>query len=497
MRGINLVGARIVGQLDLRHARIRYPMVLKDCYFDEPVDLSHADAVFVSFEGSYLQTLTCQGIRIRGDLCCACISVGHVDAFGCHIEGCFWVNGAELRGGSETYALTAPDMTVEGGMYCRGLQSAAGINLYGVAIGSTLEIDRATIEGSDGTAVRAPGLTVKLDLRCVDARVTGGIDLFGAHIGGQVWLNGSHLSQGKGGQHALSLPVAEVAGGVYCNGSFRSEGTINLFGASIGSTLEFDGASLSDPGGIALRGSGLTVKAGINFTGGFAVDGALDLSGACINGQLEFGSSTYTGTELNLSQARVQALSGRPDFWPERIRFNELTYTALEPYLPAAQWIAWLRRNPGGYQPQPYEQLAASYRRLGHDEQARTVRLSKERHRREGLGLPGKAWGYLQDAAVGYGYRPARALAWLIVLVALTAAYFAANPPHPVNTTHGPHFQAVIYAVDVAVPILDLGQQRVFAASGAGQWISWLVTLAGWILATTVIAGITRVLTRN
>jgi hypothetical protein len=35
--------------------------------------------------------------------------------------------------------------------------------------------------------------------------------------------------------------------------------------------------------------------------------------------------------------------------------------------------LAWLRRDPDGYLPQPYEQLAAVYRRTGHDWEARRV----------------------------------------------------------------------------------------------------------------------------
>jgi hypothetical protein len=35
---LSLAGARVTGRLDLRHARIVHPLVMKNCYFDEPAD---------------------------------------------------------------------------------------------------------------------------------------------------------------------------------------------------------------------------------------------------------------------------------------------------------------------------------------------------------------------------------------------------------------------------------------------------------------------------
>src|SRR5712664_2230813 len=46
---LSLVGARIVGALDLRHSRMTGPLILEDCYFDEPPDLTEANAVSVCF----------------------------------------------------------------------------------------------------------------------------------------------------------------------------------------------------------------------------------------------------------------------------------------------------------------------------------------------------------------------------------------------------------------------------------------------------------------
>jgi hypothetical protein len=235
----------------------------------------------------------------------------------------------------------------------------------------------------------------------------------------------------------------------------------------------------------------------VSFTGGFAASGDIDLAGSRIGGELELADTTFTGTMMDLRGADVGELHAAPTCLPDRFHINGLTYTALQPYLPAAQRLEILRRDEGGYEPQPYEQLAAYYRTLGYDEQARTVLLAKQRHRRRELNPGAKAWGYLQDAGIGYGYRPGRALLWLIALVALTAAYFAAYPPHVIGSSSHVYFQPIIYAFYAVVPVVNIGQPNLYTAGATGQWIIWIAQLAGWTLATTVIAGVTRVLSRN
>jgi hypothetical protein len=55
----------------------------------------------------------------------------------------------------------------------------------------------------------------------------------------------------------------------------------------------------------------------------------------------------------------------------------------------------------------------------------------------------------------------------------------------------------VLYTLDLLVPIVDFGHKNRWQISGPSQWISVLLIAAGWILATTVAAGVTRMLRRN
>lgn len=46
------------------------------------------------------------------------------------------------------------------------------------------------------------------------------------------------------------------------------------------------------------------------------------------------------------------------------------------------------------------------------------------------------------------------------------------------------------------MPLTAFGQETAYAAHGAGQWLGYALTVAGWVLATTAATGITRALAR-
>jgi hypothetical protein len=163
----------------------------------------------------------------------------------------------------------------------------------------------------------------------------------------------------------------------------------------------------------------------------------------------------------------------------------------------APERLAWLNRDLNAYRPQPYEQLAGFYRRIGHDDDARRVLLAKQRTRSSALRPYARAWGYLLDWTVGYGYRPWLAGFWLLVLPCLGTTIFAADHPQPVSSGHGPHFNPLIYTFDLLIPISPFGMRDAFAPAGSSQWLAYTLIVTGWILVTAVIAGIARVLRRD
>jgi hypothetical protein len=163
---------------------------------------------------------------------------------------------------------------------------------------------------------------------------------------------------------------------------------------------------------------------------------------------------------VDLSRTKVALLQDEPTAWPPSLVMEGTVYDNIRPVLPAAERLPWLERDPEGFTPQPYEQLATVYQRHGQDADARTVLVAKQRSMRSTLALPARPWSLLQDATVGYGYRPLRAVWLLTCLLVIGSLLFRTWPPAPVGGGPYPRFHPVIYTLDLLLPLVDLGQER-------------------------------------
>jgi hypothetical protein len=98
---------------------------------------------------------------------------------------------------------------------------------------------------------------------------------------------------------------------------------------------------------------------------------------------------------------------------------------------------------------------------------------------------------------VGYGYRPERALAWLAGLVGLGTLVFGLHPPRSIEGGSSPPFNPLIYSLDLLLPVINFGVGRAYTSDGTYQWLAYLLTAAGWILATTIAAGVAWAVSRT
>jgi hypothetical protein len=60
-----------------------------------------------------------------------------------------------------------------------------------------------------------------------------------------------------------------------------------------------------------------------------------------------------------------------------------------------------------------------------------------------------------------------------------------------------PPFHAVVYTLDVLLPIVDLGQQSAWLPQGTALRWSWVLIGTGWVLTTAVVAGLAGILKRD
>jgi hypothetical protein len=203
-----------------------------------------------------------------------------------------------------------------------------------------------------------------------------------------------------------------------------------------------------------------------------------------------------------LSGAKVVKLVDTSTSWPAapgRVALEGFLYENLAPrgHFPLPRRLAWVEAATPEYSPEPYERLAAVLRASGEDADAREVLLAKQRRRRATLPPAAKAWGYLQDWTVVYGYRPGRAALWMVLLWAAGTLLFSRLDPDPIKADEHPHWNATLYALDLLLPVVDLGQDGQWKLQGAWQWGAAALVMLGWILATTVAAGASRVLRRG
>jgi uncharacterized protein YjbI with pentapeptide repeats len=406
----------------------------------------------------------------------------------------FTMAGASLRNPGGT-ALDAERVSVDGELVLsEGFTAEGEVMMRGAQVQGGLNLNSATLRNPPGTALNAGRSFLGNGLYAMDGFTAHGeVQIGGVRIQGSVNLGGASLL--NPGKVALLADRLDVTGRLFCGAGFQAQGEIRLVEATVSSSLNFTGATLSHAPEMGINAEGARIGGELCFDAATVrADVDLRFVHAAIL-RIDAGTS-ITGT-LDLEHATVEVLHDHPEGWPRSVRLNGFTYTTLSSPLPVAEQLGWLTRNAAGYQPQPYEQLATVYRAMGRDSDARTVLLTKQRQRSRSLPAPLRPWSYLQDWMVGYGYRPQRAAVCLIVLLAIGTAAFTADHPAPLDRSQAPEFSPALYTLDLLIPFGGLGQRGAFNPVGWHHWLAAGITAAGWVLATTVAAGITRVLSRQ
>lgn len=457
-------------------------------------------------------------------------------------DGADWGPGRTLRAEFLRAVLLGACPTVQGrvpGLKIKGAKIVGKLDLRYAVIDHPIRLRDCWFERKPliyGAQLRAlvlsdstlPGLTastvrVEVVLRLSCCRIAGPVRLQGAKISGGLFLQGAVIGP-TGGEEAdeppLQLNHVEVDTDIIAN-DLIVHGQLRLNGSTVGGQIQLDRAQLLAPGAIALQAENLTVgtdlrgrrlkaRGTVNLTGS-RIPGQANLTRAdldntggtalrassCAIGELWLRRCDQIRGDVNLRRSTIDLLHIDPDVWPARIAIDGLTYRTLAPHLPAEQRLPALEREESGYLTYAYEQLTAAYRTAGDETAARTVQLAKLRRHRGTLPRPARVWGLLQDATVGYGFRPLRAAGWLLALLMTGTLAYGFDPPRALKAGEAPDFNALFYTIDLMVPIVSFGQEAAFAPGGWYQWLSYLLIVTGWILATTTAAGISRSLQRQ
>lgn len=439
-----------------------------------------------------------------------------------------------------------------------GFTSTGVVRLPGATIGGYLRLSGATLGGPErlpsGTleplsripiALLADGVRIGGDLDARSARgaenetgrngpmrAYGQVRLVDGHVRGSASLSGIRLH--GDGMDVLFADRLHVGGTLFLR-AVRATGSVRLQNAEIGSTLDCTGAQLTAPryrpdgtpkpsldARVAAIGKDLLCSRGFLATGGVRIRSvevgkSVSFEGARLGGEPQavalnaFGLNTQ---ELNVrfaappagdvlfGRARAVSVSDSEHLWHAdgTVDLEDFAYQAMtsQPEASVQTRLAWLRRVLPSYDPDPYERLAAVYSSAGREERSRLVLLVNQRRRHASMRLPGRVFGWIQEVTVGYGYRPLLALLWFVAAWALGAYWFSEHyQPVLVDPEDQPIFNGTLFALDTLLPIINVGQDGHWRTSGASQWIAAVLTLVGWVLASTAAAGAARVLKRN
>jgi hypothetical protein len=513
--GVRIFGARIVGQLELRHGIVDVPLTLRRCRVEGTIRVDEAVTRSIDLTGSHIGRVRAEGARVRGSLKLADAVVeipsgsavsGSSSGVGSGSGSVGSVTGEEIYALSSTPRTSArfeegllhlDEITIDTDLSAPRLRCEGTVSLIGANIGAVLDLYEARISRPMRVALNLGGATIGRQLLAGRAVFKGQVRMPSASCGGVVHFSRATITDVAG--TALTAEGFTSAGDGYFQRGFHAEGGVALIGTRFGGVLSFRGAHLGPAKSWpVLHCGGMQVSRGLYLNDGFLAEGEVRLIGATINGHLDLTGMAKECGPLTLYHASVATIRDNgPQTWPRELVLDGLTYNSFDPYLPAEQRLELLRRQLHGYRAQPYEFMAAYYRELGHDEDARSILLEKERARRSTDRIRDRILGRAFDLLVGYGYRPMRAVVYGAVIQVAASIFFFLDPPSQIRPDDHVAFYPVLYAADVFVPIVHFGQSDEFQSHGIAAVVATVLPYLGWALGLSIVAGASRTLARG
>ncbi|MEX0707350.1 MAG: hypothetical protein WD078_05255 [Woeseia sp.] len=432
-------------------------------------------------------------------------ATGIVRLDGARIEGDVNLSGALLNGGGAA-AVSARSINVGGNVYLRmasghRCEARGEVAFVAAQITGDLSCDGTRLANAGGRALHCEDLKVESVFLTADTdaglvfEARGRLNFLTAVIGGSFFLTNARLAPGPdyqgvlrtGGPVAINLQQARISNALVFNrvGALGDESTVHAP----------DDELTPVRGWFLLAGiRANTILDGIET--GWPADGFLDLDGA--------------------SYERIRHI-GAGDVTARRIRWLRRQFPGAKP-------------TPTGFRPQPYEQLSRVLRQHGLAREANAVAVEKIRMRL--AARVDRPWARIFPNVLmlisHYGYSSSRAVMSFVIFVLFgtvmyaTALFVFQQPFLPVEnapsfvtyefafglvrhaTENGcPGLHVMHYALDAALPVVDLGQdlrcQFTPLEPGRSIWLLLhsLYIITGAALSAVVVLTLTGVLRQD
>jgi len=325
----------------------------------------------------------------------------------------------------------------------------------------TVSLARSRVAGIQADRLQARG-----DVFLDSSHATGEVRLIGAKIGGDLACIGGRLENAKG--YALYADGAIVDGSVFLNG-VQATGEVRFVDAKIAKMLSCSGGTFSNPDGVALSLERASVATTL-FLSDLATRpaGTVDLMYAQVGELVDDEKSWPNAGKLVLDGFVYERLAGDTTPWRALDRRDNSGKHKGRLY--------WLSLQPS-FHPQPYEQLAAVLRDMGHEREAREVEIARREKLRADLGFWSWFGDWFLDLTIGYGLKPWRAFfglvfaftsGWLLLwgancsgmMVPTEKGAFVSHQANPSSLPPGyPAFKPLLYDLDSLLPGIDLHQR--------------------------------------
>jgi hypothetical protein len=445
---------------------------------------------------------------VHGDLTCTqgFSAMGLVQLMAAKVDGNFVANEASFENRGDT-ALNAERLIVGGYVHLKRMAAVGALRFFRASM-LALECDGARIAHHGDIALEAYGLNVIGDVYLRNSfAVDGGVNLTSATVNSRLDLSDS-IIRNHGGL-ALRGDRLQVQGDFLLHNSVV-QGAVHLFGAA-SANLECIESRFEDAGSRCFFAPRLNIRGALIFRQSFWA-GRVNLWATTVSGAFELFESD--AKELNVQQVDVGTLDDDLTSWPAGTsRLDGFTYRSFSGRASrsAAERLKWLgRQPPNEFRPGVYEHLVGVFRRAGHADDARTIAIRK---REASLDQSWKRiWKLPLRLVFGHGYLPWRALGWAAGLVLAGAIVFGSAAragsigPAPGITAAAEQaypFQPLVYSIDTLLPVIDLQQEKYWAAkplTPMGSWIRvylWVHMALGWILITLLVSAWTGIIKRD
>ncbi|HEX7344730.1 MAG TPA: hypothetical protein VF398_10715 [bacterium] len=504
--GIWISGARITGELDLMFWDVPFPLIFKSCSFTSDIILKHTKIRYLLLSGTHTRQIHASGVHIQRnmDLKDGFLAAGQVNLSNATIGGDLNLVKASFIN-PEGFAINADGINVKGDAFLRNEFTSRGeVRFIGASIGGSLDCGNAHFFNSGKIALGADKAKIGGDVFLND----------GFYAEGEVRFVGTTVGAGfdcSSGQFINDEGKSINANKLSINGSFQldenalSRGAIHLHSATVEGNITFMSSSLENISKFALYAEGLRVRGSVNLCDELQIEGTIGLIGATIGGHLRCSRIDPTYLILDLRSTSIKTLIDDSHSWPNagNLIIDGFQYQEFGDGAPydAESRLDWIRRQPGDrFYPQPYEQLSSVLQKCGQDDDAKKVLIAKsdDKARMTKLPLGSRIWHRILGWTIGYGYRPMKALQWMLAAIIVGWILFSlgsANCSMLPLSNSSPAFNALFYSIDTFLPLLDLQQANYwYPIAPFLSWYLLLHTLLGWILTSLFVGGLTRLI---